>query len=224
MLEKPTPITLENNLGPDVDGFVHRVPWLAYDKDEMDSYLDKVDKSHRDTVERLMKRAAKDSRVPFASWDAYLPREVVDILCGFFMDVARCRSYPVDIPLGKIADRAYKHWDAYDKKIAEFRATAQMAEEHSRSLCSRIYELETKVAELKDFSRKQAACIRKERKNRYLAMADKCCAKLGRLQSYLAGDCAEPDKVSLLIRFKERQVDRWTRLAELMDGARGADD
>lgn len=32
-------IELENNLGPDINGVEHRVPWLAYDKDEADKYI-----------------------------------------------------------------------------------------------------------------------------------------------------------------------------------------
>ena len=39
MSKELTPIELENNLGPDVDSVVHRVPWLAYDKDEADIYI-----------------------------------------------------------------------------------------------------------------------------------------------------------------------------------------
>ena len=37
---KPEPIELENNLGPDaVTGEINRVPWKAYDVDEMDQYI-----------------------------------------------------------------------------------------------------------------------------------------------------------------------------------------
>jgi hypothetical protein len=37
---KPEPIELENNLGPDaVTGEINRVPWKAYDVDEMDIYI-----------------------------------------------------------------------------------------------------------------------------------------------------------------------------------------
>lgn len=43
-MKRPEPIELENNLGPDVNGKVQRVPWLAYDKDEMDLYLAEKDK------------------------------------------------------------------------------------------------------------------------------------------------------------------------------------
>lgn len=42
-MKKPEPIELENNLGPDINGVVQRVPWIAYDKDEMDLYLAKKD-------------------------------------------------------------------------------------------------------------------------------------------------------------------------------------
>lgn len=39
-----TPIELENNLGPDSNGVIHRVPWIAYDKDEVDQLIAKKDK------------------------------------------------------------------------------------------------------------------------------------------------------------------------------------
>lgn len=39
-----TPIELENNLGPDANGVVHRVPWIAYDKDEVDQLIAEKDK------------------------------------------------------------------------------------------------------------------------------------------------------------------------------------
>lgn len=39
-----TPIELENNLGPDANGDVHHVPWVAYDKDEVDLLIAEKDK------------------------------------------------------------------------------------------------------------------------------------------------------------------------------------
>lgn len=44
MSNELTPIELENNLGPDVNGVVHHVPWKAYDVDEVDTLLAKKDK------------------------------------------------------------------------------------------------------------------------------------------------------------------------------------
>ena len=39
-MNRPEPIELENNLGPDaVTGEINRVPWMAYDVDEMDLYI-----------------------------------------------------------------------------------------------------------------------------------------------------------------------------------------
>lgn len=38
-MNRPEPIELENNLGPDVTGEINRVPWMAYDVDEMDIYI-----------------------------------------------------------------------------------------------------------------------------------------------------------------------------------------
>ena len=39
-MNRPEPIELENNLGPDaVTGEINRVPWMAYDVDEMDQYI-----------------------------------------------------------------------------------------------------------------------------------------------------------------------------------------
>lgn len=41
--EELKPIELENNLGKDVNGVVHRVPWKAYDIEEADSVLDRLE-------------------------------------------------------------------------------------------------------------------------------------------------------------------------------------
>jgi hypothetical protein len=41
--EELTPIDLECNMGPDVNGVVHREPWKAYDIDEVDILIDKKD-------------------------------------------------------------------------------------------------------------------------------------------------------------------------------------
>ena len=41
--EELTPIDLECNMGPDVNGVVHREPWKAYDIDEVDLLLDDKD-------------------------------------------------------------------------------------------------------------------------------------------------------------------------------------
>jgi hypothetical protein len=38
--EELTPIDLECNMGPDVNGVVHREPWKAYDIDEVDILID----------------------------------------------------------------------------------------------------------------------------------------------------------------------------------------
>ena len=39
-MNRPEPIELENKLGPDaVTGEINRVPWMAYDVDEMDLYI-----------------------------------------------------------------------------------------------------------------------------------------------------------------------------------------
>lgn len=44
-MNRPEPIELENNLGPDaVTGEINRVPWMAYDVDEMDIYIAEKDK------------------------------------------------------------------------------------------------------------------------------------------------------------------------------------
>ena len=44
-MKRPEPIELENNLGPDaVTGEINRVPWMAYDVDEMDIYIAEKDK------------------------------------------------------------------------------------------------------------------------------------------------------------------------------------
>ena len=44
-MNRPEPIELENNLGPDaVTGEINRIPWMAYDVDEMDIYIAEKDK------------------------------------------------------------------------------------------------------------------------------------------------------------------------------------
>ena len=49
-MNRPEPIELENNLGPDaVTGEINRVPWMAYDVDEMDLYIAEKD----DEIARL---------------------------------------------------------------------------------------------------------------------------------------------------------------------------
>lgn len=51
MSKELTPIELENNLGPDVNGVVQRVPWKAYDVDEVDVLL-----AEKDTEIRRLNR------------------------------------------------------------------------------------------------------------------------------------------------------------------------
>lgn len=65
-MKKPEPKELENNLGPDVNGVVQRVPWMAYDKDEMDLYISKKEAeiielkdNYRNLRRRLFKAGAK---------------------------------------------------------------------------------------------------------------------------------------------------------------------
>ena len=65
-MKRPEPIELENNLGPDVNGKVQRVPWLAYDKDEMDLYISKKEaeiielkENYRNLRRHLFKAGAK---------------------------------------------------------------------------------------------------------------------------------------------------------------------
>ena len=53
-MTKPEPIELENNLGPDaVTGEINRVPWMAYDVDEMDLYIAKLESENKFVKERL---------------------------------------------------------------------------------------------------------------------------------------------------------------------------
>lgn len=41
--EELKPVELENNLGKDVNGVVHRVPWKAYDIEEVDNLLNAME-------------------------------------------------------------------------------------------------------------------------------------------------------------------------------------
>ena len=53
-MKRPEPIELENNLGPDaVTGEINRVPWMAYDVDEMDIYIAEKDKKIAELKQKL---------------------------------------------------------------------------------------------------------------------------------------------------------------------------
>lgn len=53
-MNRPEPIELENNLGPDaVTGEINRVPWMAYDVDEMDLYIAEKDAAIAELKQKL---------------------------------------------------------------------------------------------------------------------------------------------------------------------------
>ena len=64
-MKRPEPIELENNLGLDVNGEVQRVPWLAYDKDEMDLYL-----LYKDKEMKRYKRIRCLNKAEICEWAA----------------------------------------------------------------------------------------------------------------------------------------------------------
>ena len=69
-MNRPEPIELENNLGPDaVTGEINRVPWMAYDVDEMDIYIAEKDKEIAELKKKLM---------PCLNGDCILTCEVVE--------------------------------------------------------------------------------------------------------------------------------------------------
>ena len=69
-MKKPEPIELENNLGPDaVTGEINRVPWMAYDVDEMDLYIAEKDAEIAELKKKLM---------PCLNGDCILTCEVVE--------------------------------------------------------------------------------------------------------------------------------------------------
>ena len=69
-MKKPEPIELENNLGPDaVTGEINRVPWMAYDVDEMDIYIAEKDAEIAELKKKLM---------PCLNGDCILTCEVVE--------------------------------------------------------------------------------------------------------------------------------------------------
>ena len=69
-MNRPEPIELENNLGPDaVTGEINRVPWMAYDVEEMDLYIDEKDKEIAELKKKLM---------PCLNGDCILTCEVVE--------------------------------------------------------------------------------------------------------------------------------------------------
>lgn len=62
-MNRPEPIELENNLGPDaVTGEINRVPWMAYDVDEMDIYIAELEQklAEADKVIAEMKEQVHD--------------------------------------------------------------------------------------------------------------------------------------------------------------------
>ena len=69
-MNRPEPIELENNLGPDaVTGEINRVPWMAYDVDEMDLYIAEKDAEISELKKKLM---------PCLNGDCILTCEVVE--------------------------------------------------------------------------------------------------------------------------------------------------
>lgn len=69
-MKRPEPIELENNLGPDaVTGEINRVPWKAYDVDEMDIYIAEKDAEIAELKKKLM---------PCLNGDCILTCEVVE--------------------------------------------------------------------------------------------------------------------------------------------------
>ena len=69
-MKRPEPIELENNLGPDaVTGEINRVPWMAYDVDEMDLYIAEKDAEIAELKKKLM---------PCLNGDCILTCEVVE--------------------------------------------------------------------------------------------------------------------------------------------------
>ena len=56
-MNRPEPIELENNLGPDaVTGEINRVPWMAYDVDERDRYNMKPDRAAEAALDAWCKK------------------------------------------------------------------------------------------------------------------------------------------------------------------------
>ena len=58
-MAEPKPIELEMNLGKDIHGVEHRVPWIAYDKDEVDAVIADLEESHKMEVEQLLMEIVK---------------------------------------------------------------------------------------------------------------------------------------------------------------------
>lgn len=69
-MNRPEPIELENNLGPDaITGEINRVPWMAYDVDDMDLYIAEKDAEIAELKKKLM---------PCLNGDCILTCEVVE--------------------------------------------------------------------------------------------------------------------------------------------------
>lgn len=115
------PIELENNLGPDANGVVHHVPWVAYDKDEVDQLIAEKDKEiaqlkadladlwddKRDTDKLLDERNAEIAR---------LKQELTDITSVSALNCEAIRRLHIDMKTEhekyneEIRELNYKLW------------------------------------------------------------------------------------------------------------------
>lgn len=118
-MNRPEPIELENNLGPDaVTGEINRVPWMAYDVDEMDLYIAEKDaeiarlesmrKVHVEAIasmeDRLHQDEKKIRRLRRALWIARADRAIMTLdyftlKCKWFKDYMKVEPPGCDVKM-----------------------------------------------------------------------------------------------------------------------------
>ena len=114
-MNRPEPIELENNLGPDaVTGEINRVPWMAYDVDEMDLYIAEKDAEIAELKKKLM---------PCLNGDCILTCEVVEKYgkenaeLKKKLDDVQASHYAEMVDAGMRERRLNRFYDLYEKCI-----------------------------------------------------------------------------------------------------------
>ena len=122
--EELTPIDLECNMGPDVNGVVHHEPWKAYDIDEMNLLLDEKDaeiESLKAKLESVQASAYADS-VDAGMRERMLRRALWLARALRARDIQR---WWLSVTLAPITERACRVWNNIEikclKKAEEYK-------------------------------------------------------------------------------------------------------
>ena len=87
-------------------------------------------------------------------------------ICSFFISMSNCRGYDLTSPLGRIADRAFKHWMDVERKEENIRKLSDEVAHHkyvNDQLMSRNCQLEASL----NYCKKKLADVRNIFKNLY---------------------------------------------------------